>query len=932
MRRFPQDPRQRAGRQPSAQQQGRGPQAPIPPAGRFPPQPMPVPQQPMGRGAPVGRGFPMQQSHIQQQQQQRGGPMPPMHGRGGHMNGRGGMNGRGPPGGPIMGGRGGGRHGPVGPAFQQGGRFQQQQQPQPQHNNVMMLGRGAPPPPPPPPGNVVGGRFGPVGGHGRGPGPGPNFQQGRHQHQPRMMGRGNMHIQAPPPPPPIQHQQQPYSAQIQPPFQQQQQLQNPNNYGNSGMRSNQVMPLQGNAMPPIMHQTQPPPQQRQPQYPPATQPFPQNVNNRFPQPQSQQQMIPMSSQAAPVPPFHAASNANQLQHQQQHQQQQRPRYQPQGASLSPAKVSTAYAKEQLDQAWSEHTNNGAKYYYNSVSKQSTFDRPAVMDILPQYQGPAKSAMAVVSAAAAASTAGTTAVTKKDAKPQAWAEYTDASSGKKYYSNGVATTWERPEAFLTPEAIVAKSKQKEEDEAASAKAAASSDSANKKRKRVDKETPFRNHEEAVAAFKGLLLAKGIAPINKWNEVVKMCSADPRWNDCEAMLSTGERKQAMAEYQTRRANELRTQERQERARAKDAFLKLLSEVVPKLPNFSVWNSRFVDISEALARDERYHTVADEETRESLFLDFCEELRKHDERKKRNKKREAQDAFISFLREKEEAGVLLFSSTWNNFLSSLEESDKKDSRFKLSPVLVESDRQLYFADFLTELQAAEDEKRRRIREAQRRAEKAQRDAYRDALERAAAEGKITPSSHWRDAERVIESENTYSLVLEQDREAPREIFEAFIEEWDDVYRRDCQFLSQLVHPTSNREILVTVDTKYDAFVKALLEEAKSSPHTLAEARRIMKASEPVSSARVYFNELAKVAIEKHATPLRRGRNGARRASVDGSSSEDEGEIKEDDDEDEEAESKNEELPNQDDSGTKSTTTPVSNGKGSANETKKE
>lgn len=518
-------------------------------------------------------------------------------------------------------------------------------------------------------------------------------------------------------------------------------------------------------------------------------------------------------------------------------------------------------------------NKGVKYYHNSITKTSTYEKPQALLTAQERQQQQQQKAAQAKKAAEASTAQTAST---------WTEYTDASTGKKYYSNGTTTTWEKPAGFVSPSAIVAQSKAAEE--------ATPQEASKKKRKVKDqRETPFRNSEEAVAAFKGLLLAKGVSPTQKWNEVVKMCSSDARWDDCEAVLTTGERKQAMAEYQTKRFNELKDQERQERARAKDAFSQLLSEALPKLPVFSVLKTRFSDIRDSISKDDRFYAVQTEGDRETLYLDFCEELRKHDERKKRNKKREAQDDFCLFLKAKEEAGTLKFSSTWNSFFSSLTQSDKDDSRFKVSPSMTDPDRQLYFADFVIELQAQEDDKRRRIRDARRRAEKAQRDAYRDALESLGSEGKLTPSSHWRDIERIMHGESAYEAVSEQDREAPREIFEEFIDEWDEIYRRDRQFLSQLVHPTSNREILVTRETKYETFVKALLEEANNSPQTYAEARRITKTEEPRSSARLYFNELVNKAKEKAAIPYRRRGYGSRRA-MDDDSSEDEGEIVED------------------------------------------
>jgi uncharacterized membrane protein len=60
--------------------------------------------------------------------------------------------------------------------------------------------------------------------------------------------------------------------------------------------------------------------------------------------------------------------------------------------------------------------------------------------------------------------------------------------------------------------------------------------------------------SIRLVKGLLLAKDISPTAKWNEAVKICSSDSRWVACEEALTVGERRQALAEYQTKRANEL------------------------------------------------------------------------------------------------------------------------------------------------------------------------------------------------------------------------------------------------------------------------------------------------------------------------------------------------------------------------------------------
>ena len=544
----------------------------------------------------------------------------------------------------------------------------------------------------------------------------------------------------------------------------------------------------------------------------------------------------------------------------------------------PAPNVSAYTKEQIDQAWTEHfAPDSTKYYFNSISQESTYTKPECFTERQNNKIEVESAKQTASA---------------------WAEYTDPSTGKKYYSDGVTTTWERP-ADMRGEVD-----SEEEVQAPKKK---------KRKKTTEKETPeFNNRAEATAAFKGLLLAKGVQPTTKWNEVVKMCSSDSRWEACE-VLSLGERKQALAEYQTKRANELRKLERQERMRAKEAFVQLLTEKLPTVAEFSAANSHFSDVRDFLAKDDRFYAVETEETREALFLDFCEEVRKREERKKRSKKREAKDDFLAFLKEREEEGSLTFASTWyvilvlisvaakifshlvvaftpfrQSFVGTLEESQRSDPRFQASPSLPDSERELCFADYVLELQAAEEERRRRIRDARRRAEKAQKEAFTEALRKMASEGSLVPSSRWRNVEELVAADPSFAPVQAHERDSPREIFEDFIEEWNDVYRRDRSFLSNLIQPSAKEGLIVTAEMTYEKFSRALLDQAAHSPDLYSETRGILNREDPISSARLYFNEFVSKAKESQSKLLKRSKSGLRRAPED-SSSEDEGEIRE-------------------------------------------
>lgn len=205
-------------------------------------------------------------------------------------------------------------------------------------------------------------------------------------------------------------------------------------------------------------------------------------------------------------------------------------------------------------------------------------------------------------------------------------------------------------------------------------------------------------------------------------------------------------------------------------------------------------------------------------------------------------------------------------------------------MSPQLTDSDRQLLFADFVIELQAAEDDKRRRIRDARRRAEKAQREAYRDVLKRLGVEGKIRPYTRWRVIEEYVTADEAFNPVSAQDRDAPREIYEEFVDTWDDMYRREREFLSRFINPPDKKEITVDPETSFEDFSKLLLAQAEYSAELYGDTRRIINRDEPVSSARLYWEEL--VSRASHLN----GRQGTQPTSLQEDSSEDEGEIIED------------------------------------------
>ena len=305
------------------------------------------------------------------------------------------------------------------------------------------------------------------------------------------------------------------------------------------------------------------------------------------------------------------------------------------AGLPDSKGTAASLTSDAGHMWSEHISpEGQVYYFNQVTKESVWARPAEM-------GPAK--IATVASAPAAVTA---APLQQEQVKREWKEYYHPETKTVYYSDGVLSVWEKP-----PELI---SKEKNTKPTVSG-----TESANYSKKEDVPE--YDTKEEADAAFVELLASKAITPTTKWPEVVKLCSNDTRWTAC--CQTNGQRKQILAEFQTKKQKEEKEQRRQELAKARKGFTEMLMLKVPQqtILGAPAATLAYLDIRDRLLTDSRFFAIEDEDLRQELFYDYVEETKKREERIKATKKKEVKDGFFAFLKEKEEAGVLSHSSTW-------------------------------------------------------------------------------------------------------------------------------------------------------------------------------------------------------------------------------------------------------------------------------
>lgn len=267
-------------------------------------------------------------------------------------------------------------------------------------------------------------------------------------------------------------------------------------------------------------------------------------------------------------------------------------------------------------AWTEHTHSdGRRYYYNKVTKASSWDKPQVLKSSDEL-----------------------------ANTTTWKEYKTADGRDYFYNTATkASVWEMPIELKRLRGL-----EKEESEEEPEK---------------EEEPEWKTKEERRDAFKSLLADKGIKNTMKWESALKLIQEDRRFN---ALEKAGERKQVFAEWIAHAKKREQEEEREKKKRAKDDYLEALAEWEGLKPT-----TRYKDVAVDL-QEKDFWNLVDEDERDELFQDFMDEQEKKLKDDRRQKRKEQVELINKVYTDNESISVL---SRWREVQDLL----KEDETFK-------------------------------------------------------------------------------------------------------------------------------------------------------------------------------------------------------------------------------------------------------------
>lgn len=484
-----------------------------------------------------------------------------------------------------------------------------------------------------------------------------------------------------------------------------------------------------------------------------------------------------------------------------------------------------------DTPWKEYTSpDGRKYYYNKVTKESKWQMPEelkrIKDGQPARAAAAKPAVQVVTlpeangaagaqeAPAAAAAAATP--TRATGTPPATAAATTAAPAAA--APATASPFRQPAINVTPAATITP-------------VAADADA---------HKFQYATKAEAKDAFKELLADKNVASDWTWEQAMRVIITDPRYG---ALNTVGEKKACFTDYLATRKQEEQDEERRRAKQVKQDFVSMLDESDSIKVGVTLRKAQA-----ALEDDPRWKAVS-ERVREDLFNDYMKERETREREARRAEKKRRAAAFRELL----ERSNIKVTSQWRKVSSRLVGEDEYEALDKLERLEV-------FQEYLKELEKREKEEAEKAKEEERRAERRNRDAFKALLRKHWSEGLFTAKTRWKEYAPNVEKAESYVAVCKnKSGSRPKELFEDLIEQVEADYGKARGIMKPVV---KEQGVTVAVDTEFTAFVDALAVAADKAE----QAEAVANIEERYK--RLYFDELVGRAHEKVAEAARRER----------------------------------------------------------------
>ncbi|KAG7306274.1 hypothetical protein JYU34_008874 [Plutella xylostella] len=324
-----------------------------------------------------------------------------------------------------------------------------------------------------------------------------------------------------------------------------------------------------------------------------------------------------------------------------------------------------------------------------------------------------------------------------------------------------------------------------------------------------ETQYKDKKEAIEAFKELLRDKNVSSNATWEQCVKVISKDARY---AAFKKLNEKKQAFNAYKTQKLKDEREEQRLKIKKNRESLEEFLlsCERVTSLTKYYKCDEMFTNL-------EIWRCVPESDRRD-IFEDCIFTITKREKEeakalKKRNMKMLAQVL--------ENMSEITYNSTWSEAQVLLLEN----SAFKNDVSLLGMDKEdalIVFEQHIRNLETEYLAEREQLKKRNKRQQRKNRDNFLALLDGLHEEGKLTSMSLWVELYPVISADTRFSAMLGQSGSTPLDLFKFYVENLKARFHDEKKVIKEIL---KEKEFEVRPDTSFEEFATVVCEDSKSA-----------------------------------------------------------------------------------------------------------
>ncbi|EQK98826.1 pre-mRNA-processing protein prp40 [Ophiocordyceps sinensis CO18] len=325
--------------------------------------------------------------------------------------------------------------------------------------------------------------------------------------------------------------------------------------------------------------------------------------------------------------------------------------------------------------------------------------------------------------------------------------------------------------------------------------------------VDSGPEYATKEEAVAAFTKALRRLGVQHDWTWEQVLTTAAKDPQFR---AIKQPKARKEAFAKY----CQDMVLHE-QERAKERLAKLRADFETMLKRHPEITHATRWKTARPMIEGETHFRSTDDEGERRQLFDEYVAELKKkHKETQVAQRK-----AALEGLKELLPQLDITAYTRWDDGRQIISAATQSDSKYQ---VLVMSDILTKFQDHIKSLERELNEKRQYDKKMQFRHERQNRDAFKSFLADLRRDGHIKAGSKWKQVCHLLEKDDRYLKMLGQDGPTPPLMFWDVVEEEERALRGP---RNEVLDALEDKRFDLTLSTTLEEFMSVVREDRRTA-----------------------------------------------------------------------------------------------------------